>query len=262
MVSFSQITKLSVFFPLIVQEGEEIDFRWRADSFSPGRGNEGFSVLSFKDGKHVTAKIWIWYLISLSQCFRSRVDFYKSKNESLKMWNSKKYVSEKNIFCYYYLKKRVINQKQKHSPMTQYFHSPLIVLLIHQTGFLQQVLLHISTENNKHTQTWLEKNRTIRDNRWKLFEEILQMNSWRKIKDIHTANIHTHTHTCTYMCVLPSDRATLLVIDLDELSKSAGVVVVGRLGIPKSLRWKMDRISSGSEGQCEDRMIDKVHLTF
>lgn len=99
MVSFSQITKLSVFFPLIVQEGEEIDFRWRADSFSPGRGNEGFSVLSFKDGKHVTAKIWIWYLISLSQCFRSRVDFYKSKNESLKMWNSKKHVSEKNIFC-------------------------------------------------------------------------------------------------------------------------------------------------------------------
>lgn len=100
MVSFSQITKLSVFFPLIVQEGEEIDFRRRADSFSPGRGNEGFSVLSFKDGKHVTAKIWIWYLISLSQCFRSRVDFYKSKNESLKMWNSKKHVSEKkNIFC-------------------------------------------------------------------------------------------------------------------------------------------------------------------
>lgn len=126
MVSFSQITKLSVFFPLIVQEGEEIDFRWRADSFSPGRGNEGFSVLSFKDGKHVTAKIWIWYLISLSQCFRSRVDFYKSKNESLKMWNSKKHVSEKKKHFLFKCKQyhhSCQTGQVKHGPMTEWHDS-------------------------------------------------------------------------------------------------------------------------------------------
>lgn len=33
----------------------------------------------------------------------------------------------------------------------------------------------------------------------------------------------------------PSDHSTLQVIHLDELSKAAGVVVVGSLGVPKSL---------------------------
>lgn len=40
----------------------------------------------------------------------------------------------------------------------------------------------------------------------------------------------------------PSHDATLQVVDLDELPKSAGIVVVGCFGIPKSLRGKQKQI--------------------
>ena len=49
------------------------------------------------------------------------------------------------------------------------------------------------------------------------------------------------------VCFSPSDSAALLVVDLDELPKATGVVVVSRLGIPKSLKipenHKMDKYS-------------------
>ena len=55
------------------------------------------------------------------------------------------------------------------------------------------------------------------------------------------------------MCVCvrcsPSDSSTLLVVDLDELPEAAGVVVVGRLGVPEGLgtRRQEERFSLRSE---------------
>ena len=40
----------------------------------------------------------------------------------------------------------------------------------------------------------------------------------------------------------PSHDATLQVVDLDEFSKSAGIVVVGRFGVPKSLQGKEKQV--------------------
>lgn len=37
---------------------------------------------------------------------------------------------------------------------------------------------------------------------------------------------------------LPSHCAALLIVNLDELAEAAGVVVVGRFGIPERLRTK------------------------
>lgn len=39
-------------------------------------------------------------------------------------------------------------------------------------------------------------------------------------------------YSCNYS---PSDHSTLQIINLDEFTKAAGVVVVGGLGIPKGL---------------------------
>lgn len=47
------------------------------------------------------------------------------------------------------------------------------------------------------------------------------------------------------MCVSPSDCATLLVVDLDELAEAAGVVVVSRLSVSKGLRSKWKRSARG-----------------
>lgn len=47
-----------------------------------------------------------------------------------------------------------------------------------------------------------------------------------------------HGSFCVFLPLLPSDGAALLVVDLDEFSEAAGVVVVRRLGVPKSLRRK------------------------
>lgn len=33
----------------------------------------------------------------------------------------------------------------------------------------------------------------------------------------------------------PSDHSTLQIVNLDEFPKAAGVIVVGRLGVPKGL---------------------------
>lgn len=41
-----------------------------------------------------------------------------------------------------------------------------------------------------------------------------------------------------HACVSPPDGATLLVVDLDELPEATGIVVVGRLSIPKGLKIK------------------------
>jgi len=48
---------------------------------------------------------------------------------------------------------------------------------------------------------------------------------------------------CVRVCVSPSDSATLLVVDLDEFSEAAGVVVVGRLSVPKGLRRQQRHVS-------------------
>lgn len=50
---------------------------------------------------------------------------------------------------------------------------------------------------------------------------------------------------CVCVCVSPPDGATLLVVDLDELAEAAGVVVVGRLSVPKGLRRKCRESPSG-----------------
>lgn len=40
---------------------------------------------------------------------------------------------------------------------------------------------------------------------------------------------------------LPSHCAALLIVNLDELAEAAGVVVVGRFGIPERLRTKKEK---------------------
>lgn len=40
------------------------------------------------------------------------------------------------------------------------------------------------------------------------------------------------------MRLSPPDCATLLIVDLDELPKAAGVVVMSRLSVPKGLKRK------------------------
>lgn len=39
----------------------------------------------------------------------------------------------------------------------------------------------------------------------------------------------------------PSDHSTLQIVNLDEFPKAAGVVVVGRLGVPKGLARARER---------------------
>ena len=52
-------------------------------------------------------------------------------------------------------------------------------------------------------------------------------------------------HVFFFFCVVsPSDSATLLVVNLDELAEATGVVVVGCLRVPKGLRTKHKHIST------------------
>lgn len=52
------------------------------------------------------------------------------------------------------------------------------------------------------------------------------------LKVVGCKDTHTYTPTVDYS---PSDYSTLQVINLDEFTKAAGVVVVGCLGVPKGL---------------------------
>ena len=57
---------------------------------------------------------------------------------------------------------------------------------------------------------------------------------------------------CVCPGVSPSDGAVLLVVDLDELPEAAGVVVVGRLGVPEGLQETTTFIPPS-----EDRLTEK-----
>ena len=58
---------------------------------------------------------------------------------------------------------------------------------------------------------------------------------------------------CVCVCCSPSDSSTLLVVDLDELPEAAGVVVVGRLGVPEGLGTREDKKKGSPRGQRSQR---------
>lgn len=64
------------------------------------------------------------------------------------------------------------------------------------------------------------------------------------------------------MCALcvrvsPSDSATFLVVDLDELAEATGVVVVGRLSVSKSLVRKQKETTSAQFNTCRQVITDR-----
>lgn len=63
----------------------------------------------------------------------------------------------------------------------------------------------------------------------------LQMKGLRPHFALHDASLRDINTAAPTVDYSPSDHSTLQVINLDELSKAAGVVVVSSLGVPKSL---------------------------
>lgn len=65
-----------------------------------------------------------------------------------------------------------------------------------------------------------------------LCEVFLKVLGCKRTKQTHKQKQITHAPAVNYV---PSDHSTLQIINLDEFTKAAGVVVVCCLGVPKGL---------------------------